>query len=112
MSLSCDVVMDLVSLYKDDAVSPGTKGAVKEHLRSCPSCSRLYREYDIMERVESRSERREKADVSPEYEVPYTAISRRLRRAARIRSAVLAVSVTVSAFSLMLALGAMGETEK
>ena len=36
MNLSCNVVMDLTSLYKDGLASAETVKAVREHLKECP----------------------------------------------------------------------------
>ena len=41
MNLTCDIVMDLIPLYRDNAASADTVKAVEEHLKSCPAC-RVY----------------------------------------------------------------------
>ena len=45
MSWKCDVVMDLISLYKDGIASETSKKLVKEHLRECPECRAAYKKY-------------------------------------------------------------------
>ncbi|OCA81533.1 hypothetical protein A8F94_21915 [Bacillus sp. FJAT-27225] len=44
MKLECPVVEDLYPLYMEDELRPETRLAIKEHLGSCPSCSRIYTE--------------------------------------------------------------------
>ncbi len=46
MSISCDMVIDLISLYHDGAASEDSRRAVREHLRTCPSCAAIYRQYE------------------------------------------------------------------
>ncbi len=45
MNISCDMAIDLISLYKDGAASEDSKTAIREHLNSCPSCARIYKSY-------------------------------------------------------------------
>ena len=40
--LDCEIVRDLLPLYHDDAVSEGTKAAVKAHLTGCEDCRKEY----------------------------------------------------------------------
>ncbi len=46
MSISCDMVIDLISLYHDGAASEDSCRAVREHLKTCPSCAAIYRQYE------------------------------------------------------------------
>lgn len=43
--ISCDVVMDLVAVYKDGLASDDTRRLVRAHLRTCPGCRQLYAGY-------------------------------------------------------------------
>lgn len=45
MNISCDMAIDLLSLYMDGAASEDSKRAVREHLAKCPSCARIYKSY-------------------------------------------------------------------
>lgn len=45
MNLNCDIVMDLVSLYKDGATSEVTNAAIEDHLEECRACRVYYRHY-------------------------------------------------------------------
>lgn len=49
--ISCDVVLDLVAIYKDGYASDDTRALVRSHLRTCPSCRRLYAEYRVSQDV-------------------------------------------------------------
>lgn len=51
MSLKCNIVMDLVSIYKDGLASSQTKQAVDEHLKTCRDCRLYYKQYDSVERL-------------------------------------------------------------
>lgn len=45
MSISCNIIKDLLPLYHDKVCSEETKRAVEEHIKTCPSC---WEEYDKM----------------------------------------------------------------
>lgn len=53
MNLPCDTVMDLLPLYCDGEASEASAEAVKEHLKSCPDCSRAYKRYRETLRLET-----------------------------------------------------------
>ena len=42
--LACDDVMQRVTEYLDEALSPGAKGDVERHLAECASCTRYLQE--------------------------------------------------------------------
>ena len=46
MSLNCDIVKDMVVLYKDDCVNESTKAQINEHLCECKSCRKYYKRKD------------------------------------------------------------------
>lgn len=50
MNLDCNVVMDLVSLYKDKEISFVTKQSVDKHLKECKNCKKYYSDYAITPR--------------------------------------------------------------
>lgn len=45
MSTVCDAVTDLIPLCRDKSASAGTRQFVENHLQSCPSCRKYYKEY-------------------------------------------------------------------
>lgn len=47
MSLSCDIVMDLVALYHDGAASKASEAAVNAHLKECKNCREFYKQYRV-----------------------------------------------------------------
>lgn len=44
MKYDCDLIGDLLPLYKDGACSQSSTKAVEEHLAECPKCTRIYEE--------------------------------------------------------------------
>ena len=42
MKYNCDLISDLMPLYKDDICSEATKKIVEEHLGECPSCRKMF----------------------------------------------------------------------
>lgn len=42
VSLSCEIIRDLLPLYRDSVVSEGTAQAVREHLEECEGCAAEY----------------------------------------------------------------------
>ena len=42
MKFDCDMISDLLPLYKDDICSESSKKIVEEHLAECPSCRKLF----------------------------------------------------------------------
>ncbi|MBQ3065676.1 MAG: zf-HC2 domain-containing protein [Clostridia bacterium] len=51
MNINCDIIMDLVAVYKDGMASDGTRALVRAHLRECPSCRKMYAGYQISQNV-------------------------------------------------------------
>lgn len=48
MNLTCNIVMDLVGVYKDGVVSKKTAEEIQEHLQTCHNCRKYYRMFDRM----------------------------------------------------------------
>ena len=46
-SIPCNVIIDMLPLYKEEICSDETKELVEEHLRSCENCRQLYEELSI-----------------------------------------------------------------
>lgn len=97
MNLNCDVVMDLVSIYKDGAASPSTEKAVEEHLSQCRDCRRYYKQFDSLERIMTRQQRIE--DDGKERE--YLALSETLKFRRRLVTVCVAVCVGVTTAVLL-----------
>ncbi len=49
MEISCDMAMDLITLYHDGLASESSVKAIKAHLKGCPNCRKAYREYKLAE---------------------------------------------------------------
>ena len=101
MNLSCNVVMDLTSLYKDGLASAETVKAVREHLKECPSCRRYYRNYDHMEEPIG-------LDVGTVAVAPvedgYMKLHKRIRRRRIAETAAVVVSLCAAAAVLAVSL--------
>ena len=41
MKYECDIIEDLLPLYKDKACSAASSKAVEEHLAECPKCTQM-----------------------------------------------------------------------
>ena len=42
MKISCDIIRDLLPLYKDSVCSSATKDMVEDHLSGCEGCREYY----------------------------------------------------------------------
>ena len=42
MKYNCDLISDLLPLYKDDICSEATKKIVEEHLAECKDCKKMF----------------------------------------------------------------------
>ncbi len=104
MNLPCDVVMDLVGLYKDRLASEQSAKAIEEHLKTCPSCSKYYKMYDSIEKKVSKVEP-QMPNISFGDDRKYLKISHRLRknrqRTMAIIAAVAGVSATLTAVNII-----------
>jgi len=100
MSLPCNVVRDLVSIYKDGLASEETSDAVELHLKQCPDCRKYYREYDSISRLNAA-----KYNVCAENSTAkeYADLSQKLRvRRSRVLTAVALLTCTSIASLLLL----------
>lgn len=98
--ISCDVVLDLVAIYKDGYASDDTRALVRSHLRSCPECRRLYAEYHVSQDVRASI-----PDLPTTPANGYTALARDMRSHQLLSNAamigVMALSALVGTWSLM-----------
>ncbi|MDD6035916.1 MAG: zf-HC2 domain-containing protein [Lachnospiraceae bacterium] len=76
MSLSCNVVQDLIVLFQEGVVSEETRRDIRAHLKECRECRRVYREYAFLNREEFHSAKEPK----PERELQYGEVAARIRK--------------------------------
>ena len=76
MSLSCNVVQDLIVLFQEKTVSEETRSEIRTHLKECRECRRVYREYAHLNQENIETEGFER----PEHELSYGEIAARMRR--------------------------------
>lgn len=76
MSMSCNVVQDLIVLFQEKTVSEETRREVRNHLKECRECRRVYREYANLNQEELHFE----PEVRPQYEYDYEALAARIRK--------------------------------
>ncbi|MCE5196666.1 MAG: zf-HC2 domain-containing protein [Negativicutes bacterium] len=77
MEISCDMAMDLITLYHDGLLSESSVRAIKAHLKGCPNCRRAYREYKLAEIHPAATQ----TDVSlQELNDRFSFLARRLRK--------------------------------
>ena len=111
MNISCDMALDLITLYKDGVASEDSKKAIREHLKGCPDCARLYRNYSAA--LSARSAKK-CAVPNGEANEKYTHLAQDLRKRRIVNTvsmvSAVALSVGVGAFCLlkMLAISKKG----
>ena len=76
MSISCNVVQDLIVLFQENTVSEETRAEIRAHLKECRACRRVYREYANLNQEELHFE----PEARPEYEFNYDALAARIRK--------------------------------
>lgn len=76
MSLSCNVVQDLIVLFQENTVSEETRRDIRTHLKECRDCRRVYREY-----VNLNHEKMNCGEESkPASELQFAEVAARLRK--------------------------------
>ncbi len=104
MNLTCDIVMDLVGLYKDKLASEDSVIAIEEHLRECPSCRKYNKMYDSVEKSVSKNIKAEQYSVEPTA-MDYTNVSKRLKKRHNtniaLMAAVAGVATTLTAINIV-----------
>ena len=76
MSMSCNVVQDLIVLFQEDTISDETRREVRTHLKECRACRKIYREYAHLNQEELHSE----PEALPEFEFGYGELAARIRK--------------------------------
>lgn len=103
MNLPCDVVMDLVGLYKDGLASNESKAAVDEHLKECAQCRKYYKMYDSIEKS-TKNQQEPVLDLDSYSDYNFSDVSKRLRkkhnRNLLLMSAIAGTAVVLTAVNL------------
>ena len=103
MNLPCDVVMDLVGLYKDGLASKESKAAVDEHLKECAQCRKYYKMYDSIEKS-TKNQEEPVLEVDSYSDYNFSDVSKRLRkkhnRNLLLMSAIAGTAVVLTAINL------------
>lgn len=76
MSISCNAVQDLIVLFQENTVSEETRREVRNHLKECRACRRVYREYAHLNQEELHFE----PEPRPEPELHYRELAARIRK--------------------------------
>ena len=76
MSMSCNVVQDLIVLFQENTVSDETRAEIRDHLKECRACRRVYREYAHLNQEDLHFE----PEQRPEYEFDDDALAARIRK--------------------------------
>ena len=76
MSMSCNVVQDLIVLFQEKTVSEETRREIRTHLKECRACRNVYREYAHLNQEELHFE----PEYRPEAEFDYDALAARIRK--------------------------------
>lgn len=100
MSLNCDLVMDLVSLYHDGSVSNTTRTAVEEHLKTCAECRSFYHQY---RHLIGRQPKYQAIDI-PDIEAKYNKLADKMYRRRNTLTLSLALYTSLAALSVLLIL--------
>ena len=96
MSLNCDVVKDLVVLYKDECINESTKKQIDEHLAACNECKKYYKNFDKMDVDEEIT-----AIPEPKYyneEKDFSSVAKKLKLRTVLREIVFAASILATIF--------------
>lgn len=110
MSMTCKVAMDLCELYKSDLVSKESAEEIRAHLKTCPSCRRYYREYDIREKAHESAFPAFGEDLANMETRLYQDLSKRLHHRRILE--IVGTSAAIGAGSIMLAIGILMMTKK
>ncbi|MBP3617621.1 MAG: zf-HC2 domain-containing protein [Lachnospiraceae bacterium] len=76
MSMSCNVVQDLIVLFQENTVSDETRREVRNHLKECRACRKVYREYAHLNQEELHFE----PELRPEEDFGYGELAARIRK--------------------------------
>ena len=98
MSISCNVAQDLIVLFQENTVSEETRQEVRNHLKECRACRRVYREYAHLNQEEFHFAPEQRTEPELHYE----------DLAARIRKRKICKhTVVTAAFALGIAIAVL-----
>lgn len=95
MSISCDMAMDLIALYKDGVASEDSRQAIREHLKGCPSCAHAFAAYSA-ERKAAGHPIAPRPVSEEDLTAKYRLLAKNLRRSHLISTATVLSIVAVS----------------
>jgi len=101
MNLTCDIVMDLVSIYKDKLASQSSYEAIEEHLKECHNCRKYYKQYDSINQKELEPENHNDY-LQNDYMQKYTELSVKLNNRRKLIVAGMAVFACASVFAVLI----------
>jgi predicted anti-sigma-YlaC factor YlaD len=102
MNLTCDAVLDLISIYKDGAASESTAAAIEEHLKQCRDCRRYYKQYDSINRIISQKQAEPAGGVDDDFARLSSALKLRRTIAVVFLAVCAAITVTSAIFALLM----------
>ncbi len=102
MNLTCDIVMDLVAVYKDKVASPDSVKAIEAHLKECRSCRQYYKSYDTINNIRVST-----APPPEDYYQGMTALSAKLRKKHIISNATIGAMVALTLSAMVFSLYTM-----
>ena len=103
MNMTCNTARDLTELYKADLVSEESAKAIRAHLKTCPSCRRYYREYDLLDHKDKAISTQLFDDLAGTETRLYEDLSRRLARHRFFE--IVGTSAAIGAGTIMVAIG-------
>ena len=86
MSINCNVAQDLIVLFQENTVSEETRQEIRNHLKVCRDCRRVYSEYAHLNQEEFHAE----PDTENMPELHYGELAARIRRRKRFKHSVVA----------------------
>ncbi len=95
MSLNCDVVKDLVVLYKDECINESTKKQIDEHLSTCNECKKYYKNF---ERMDTQEEITKISEPKFYEETDFSSVAKKLKLRTVLREIVFAASILATIF--------------
>lgn len=100
MNLDCNIVKDLVSLYKDGVVREETKRAIALHLKECEVCKQYYKSYEPIQTINIKTQSIPEYDIKKEY----SDLAKKIRHRRNGIILVSTIYIFLSSLGILLAL--------